>query len=275
MEKEEEKQVQENNPDNQDISQSKYFWIIGAVLLLIVGWFSWKLIFGSEDYKVSLVYAPNESAAGSNIAFTWRVDGPAAVINHTSVHYGTVSTPGILEKNVKPGDTKYTDFVKDFADGKFNVPLQFVGNTVINVPGKYYFRVHMAVKDNNFWSDEFTIEIKPAGDYQISLLTAPKEINSGDVATFTWRIDGVPVTINHTSVHLGTISTPGKLGKNIKPANTKYEDLVKDFANGKFGIPLQFVGNAKIATPGAYFYRAHAIINGQNYWTDEGTLEVK
>lgn len=256
-------------------NQNKYFWIIGAVLLLLAGVFGWKMIFGEGDYKVTLVNAPQERVAGSNVTFTWRIDGPSTTINHTSVHYGTISNPGILEKEVKPQDTKYTDLVKDFASGKFDIPLQFIGNTVIASPGKYYFRVHALVKDKNYWSEEYTLDVKPTGDYQVSLIDAPKELSAGAVATFTWRIDGVPTTINHTAVHFGQISTIGKLGKEVKPEETEYTDMVNDYASGSYNIPLQFVGNTKIATSGSYFFRVHALIDEKNYWTDESTFEVK
>lgn len=257
------------------VKQNKYFWIIGGIVLLLVGVFGWKMIFGEGESKVTLVNAPQEAVAGNNITFTWRIDGPSTTINHTSVHYGTVSNPGVLEKNVKPADTKYTDFVKDFASGKFNIPLQFIGNTIIAAPGKYYFRVHALVKDKNYWSDEYALNVKPAGDYQISVVDYPKQLSAGRIASFTWRIDGNPTTINHTAVHFGQVSTPSQLGREVKPEDTEYTDMVKDFTFGKYNIPLQFVGNLKIATAGVYFFRVHALINGKNYWTDEYSFEAK
>ncbi len=273
MEKEENKQQQQ---ENKDITQNKYFWVIGSALLLLVGFFSWKLIFGSdEDYRVSLVDFPRQINAGNNLAFTWRVDGPPSVINHTSVRYGLESNPGELNRDIKPTDTKYTDFVKDFADGKYNVPLQFIGNTKITKPGKYYFRVYAFIKEKNYWSDEYSLEVKVPSDYKVSIVNTTKNITVGQTATFTWYVDGSPIEINQTSVYFGQASVSGILDKNVKPSNTKYTNMVKDFANGKYNIPLQFVGNAEIATPGSYFYRAHALINGKNYWSNEDVFEVK
>lgn len=260
---------------SQDTVQNKYFWIIGAVIILILGWFGWNLIAGAEDYKISLVDGPKQTVAGGVVTFTWRIDGSPTTINHTAVYFGTVSSPGVLEKDVKQADTKYTGIVKDFDNGKYNIPLQFIGNAKVGAAGKYYYRLHATIKNKNYWSDEYTFEVKPAGDYQVSIINAPKEANIGQTVTITWRVDGAPTTINHTSIHFGEVSTPGNLGKAVKPSETKYTDLIKDFASGKYNIPLQFVGNIKIATPGALFYRGHALINGKNYWTDEGTFEVK
>lgn len=257
------------------IDTNKFVWIAGALILLVAGWFGFKAITSPfENYKVTLVDAPKEVTVGSTTTFTWRVDGSPATINHTAVYYGTVSNPGDLEKDVKPTDTKYADFVKDFADGKYDIPLQFVGNTKIDAVGVYYFRVHALVKDKNYWSDEYTFEVKPL-DYKVSIINALKEVDAGKIASFTWRVDGPSATINHTSIRFGTVSNPGDLGKDVKPADTNYTELIKDFATGKYDIPLQFVGNVKIPAAGTYYFRGYAVIDDQHYWTDEYTFEAK
>lgn len=269
------KKNQEPEENLQNIASNKYLWIIGAVILIVAGWFGIKTLLGSfEGYKLTLIDAPKEVSTGSVATFTWRIDGPPTTIGYTAVHLGTISNPGELGKEVKPGDTKYPDFVKDFTTGKYDVPLQFVGNIRMDNPGKYYFRVYATIKDKNYWTDEYTLEVKPT-DYKISIFNYLKEVIAGNVATFTWRVDGPPTTINHTSMRFGTVSTPGTLGKEVKPSQTKYKDLIRDFTNGKYDIPLQFVGNVKIATAGAYFFRGYASINGQNYWTEEYTFEAK
>lgn len=260
---------------NINFSGNKYLWIIGAVILLVAIWFGSKAIMTSfEGYKVTLIDAPKEVSVGNVATFTWRVDGPPTTINTTSVYFGTASNPGELEKNVKPADTQYTDFVKDFADGKYDVPLQFIGNVRVDKVGKYYFRVHAEAKSKHYWSEEYTFDVKPS-DYKISVVAQPKDVAAGTMATFTWRIEGPPTTINQTAVYLGTISNPGSLGKEIKPTDTKYEEASKDFLNGKYNIPLQFVGNHKIKAAETYFFRIHALIDGKNYWTDESSFEVK
>lgn len=151
----------EDNQPTQDIFQSKYVWIVGALLLVVAVWFSFKMLLGSGiDYTVTLVDAPKEMQAGGVTTFTWRVDGPPTTIEHTSVYMGKTSNPGELDKKVKPSDTVYTDFIKDFDKGNYNIPLQFVGNIKLVDPGKYYFRVQASVKDKNYWSDEYTFDVK-------------------------------------------------------------------------------------------------------------------
>lgn len=259
---------------NQNIGSNKYIWIIGGIILLIAGWFGFKTVLTSfEGYKVTLVDAPKEILATGVATFTWRIDGPPTTANHTAVHFGVESNSGDLETKVAPADTKYTNFVRDFAEGKFDVPLQFIGNVRVDAPGTYYFRVHANVKDKNYWSDEYTFTVVPT-DYKVSLVNSLTEVAVGTAATFTWKIEGgPPTTIHQTAVYIGTVSNPGSLGKEVAPKDTKYTEFSRDFAKGDFSVPLQFVGNHKITKEGTYFYRVYALIDDKNYWTDEYSLE--
>lgn len=285
MEEEKDKE-QKENPPGINFTQNKVVWVIAAIILLVLAWFGFNSLISSvEDYRVTLVDYSQEIPAGTITTFTWRIDGSPATTNHTSVHLGLVSDTREFTKEVKPAETKYTDMVQDFASGNYDIPLQFIGNIQMRDEGKYFFRVHALVKDKNYWSDEYSFDVvKTSADYRlkiiaapkaVSVVSAPKEVEVGAVTTFTWRIDGPASTTNHTAVHFGQVATPGKLDFDVKPQDTKYPDLVPDFAQGNYNIPLQFVGNVNIATAGAYFYRLHALINGKNYWSDEYTFVAK
>lgn len=267
--------TKKESPAKQNIFNNTYVWIIAGIILILGGWFGLKALLGLfESYRLTFVDSPKEVISGNNAAFTWRIDGPPTTINHTAVHFGTVSTEGDLGKDVKPEDTKYTsEMLKDFNSGKINIPLQFIGNISITTPGKYYYRAHTLVKGKNYWSDEYALEVKKT-DWKISILNSPKSASIGN-NTFTWRIEGPAGTVNKTVIYYGLESTAGNLGKEVVPEETKYTHYVKDFSKGKYDIPLQFVGNTYIATPGAYFYRAHVNIGGKNYWSDEGNFQVK
>jgi hypothetical protein len=52
-------------------------------------------------------------------------------------------------------------------------------------------------------------------------------------------------------------------------------DRLSDFLDGEYHIPLQFVGNIRIGSPGTYFARAYSLIDGKNYWSDEQSFIVK
>ena len=264
--------MEDNNPTN--AQGSKLFLVLGVIILLIVGFIGVKVLVTGKSYKVILVNAPKEAEADITTTFTWRIDGPPATINHTSVHYGIVSDPGEKDLKAKPEDTKYTDFVKDFASGDYNIPLQFVGNTVMSTAGTYYFRAHALIDGKNYWTDEYTMEIKPQG-YSISVVNAPTSASVGLPITITWDINGPPTVVNSTTVRFGPESNPGVLGSDIEPQDTTYTNEVTDFIKGTYNIPFRFVGNVKIASEGAYFFRAHTVISGNNIWSDEFQLEAK
>ncbi len=254
---------------------NKYLMLAGGIIVLVLLWVAIKAIFSPiEKFKLTLVNAPSEVAAGAITTFTWRIDGPPTKIHHTSVYLGTTSNPGDLGKDIKAADTKYTEYVKDFADGDYDVPLLYVGNITLSNPGKYYYRVHAVIKDKDYWSDEYSLEVQPSS-YRLSLISVPEEVTAGKIMTFTWRIDGPPIIINHTAVYFGLESNPGDLGEKVKPSDTEYTDYTKEFSDSKSNVPLQYIGNVKIASPGAYFFRVYADIDGKNFWTKEGQFEAK
>lgn len=263
--------MEDNIPSN--TQGSKLFLVLGIIILLIVGFIGVKVLVTGKSYKVILIDSPKDAEINKSTTFTWNIEGPPATINHTAVHFGTVSDPGEKGVNIKPEDTKYTDFVKDFSSGEFNIPLRFVGNTVLTTPGTYYFRVHALIDSKNYWTDEYTLEVKPQG-YSISFANTPTSATAGQTMTFTWDINGPPTVVNNTSVLYGLESNPGVLGTDVTPKDTKYTNEISDFIKGTYNIPFRFVGNVKIATDGAYFYRAHTVIEGKNIWSDEYNLDV-
>lgn len=105
----------------------------------------------------------------------------------------------------------------------------------------------------------------------------PEEVPAGNVFSVGWRVTSeTPGTINHTSVHYGTASRAGTFGSTVAPSQSGYASLVRDFMSGTFQAPGTFTANITApSTPGTVYLRAHAVINGQNYWTDEVRVNVK
>ena len=112
-------------------------------------------------------------------------------------------------------------------------------------------------------------------EYKISFIDSTAELIEGGRATFTWTIDGPPKTIHKSAVYFGTFSTEAILKKDVAPAETKYTDSVKDFLTGDFVIPIRFIGNTTIAKPGKYYVRVYALVDSNNYWSEERTFTVK
>lgn len=111
--------------------------------------------------------------------------------------------------------------------------------------------------------------------YDIALIDAPRELTEGDTATFTWYVNGPSKTIHTTTIYYGTTSAPGAFGDYITPEDAHYMYELKDFLQGNYGIPLRFIGSTNFPTPGTYFYRAYALIDGRHYWSQERTFVVK
>lgn len=112
-------------------------------------------------------------------------------------------------------------------------------------------------------------------EYKIAFIDSPTELMEGGQATFAWMIEGPPKTIHKSVVYFGTTNTQGILTKDVAPADTKYTDSVKDFMQGDFAIPMRFIGNATIAKPGEYYARVYALIDSNNYWSEERVFTVK
>lgn len=234
------------------------------------------------EYKIFLVYAPKELVEGSIATFTWDVDGPPATFSHTAVYLGTNSTPGSLSNKATPQDTRYTHLVSDFTQGDFKTPQRFVGNIQLTSVGTYYFRAYAQIDGKNYWTDEYSLEVTPrqeakakeTKEYSIILIYSPKEIKVGNIATFTWDVSGATTTISHTAIYFGEESKSGNLNTQVRPQDTPYNDLVNDFVDGKYNIPLRFIGNKQISAPGKYYFRGYAQIDGKNLWTDEYSFQV-
>lgn len=111
-------------------------------------------------------------------------------------------------------------------------------------------------------------------EYKISFIDLTSELTEGGNATFTWTIDGPSTTFHKSVVYFGTMSNEGILKKDVAPADTKYTDSVKDFLTGDFVIPLRFIGNTTITKSGKYYVRVYALINSNNYWSQERSLIV-
>ncbi len=112
-------------------------------------------------------------------------------------------------------------------------------------------------------------------EYKITFIDSPTELMEGAQATFTWTIDGPPKTIHKSAVYFGLVNNQGLLAKDVAPADTKYTDSVKDFLAGDFVIPIRFIGNATIVKPGKYYVRVYALIDSNNYWSEEKVFTIK
>jgi len=106
----------------------------------------------------------------------------------------------------------------------------------------------------------------PTPATSVVVLTAPTTAVAGQGFVVTWRVNSpTQVTIPHTAVHYGPDPKSEPLTLKSYPALTPVQ-------NGT--IPADFSANITIGKTGVIYYRAHAIIGGTNYWSDEKTITV-
>ena len=91
----------------------------------------------------------------------------------------------------------------------------------------------------------------------------------------TWNIKSPVMKILHTAVHYDYTSHPGTLGKDVTPEQAGYPMLTTEFAAGNFTVPRTFQAQILPDKEGTLHLRAHTLINGGNYWTEERKAEIK
>ncbi|MGB8215748.1 MAG: hypothetical protein WCE94_00440 [Candidatus Methanoperedens sp.] len=100
----------------------------------------------------------------------------------------------------------------------------------------------------------------------VMVLTAPTTAVAGQSFVVTWRVNSpTQITIPHTAVHYGPDPESEPLTLKSYPALTPVQ-------NGT--IPADFSANITIGKTGVIYFRAHAIIEGANVWSDERTINI-
>lgn len=234
-----------------------------------------RIVPSVAKYEISVVSAPKELVEENNAAFTWQISGLTNTIHTTTIYYGTTSTPGTLSTSVTPGETHYTDEVKDFIRGDYRIPLRFIGNAIIPAQGTYFYRAYALIDGKHYWTSERNFFVKAKPRHEIKIVDPPRNIAPGENVAFTWDIFGASATTGFTAIVGGKESKPGTLESSVDLPATPYSTLVNDFISGTYAVPLRFVGNTKITDPGVYYFRALAFINGKNIWSDEYSLTVQ
>ncbi len=115
----------------------------------------------------------------------------------------------------------------------------------------------------------------PKAPIAIMITSAPAVSEPGVEVTLSWKIESeLNRTVTHTAIHYDTESHPGNFSTDVTPDASRYPELTKEFASGIFDVPSEFNVTIKPREAGKIFYRAHAIFEGKNYWTEEKVLVV-
>ena len=106
----------------------------------------------------------------------------------------------------------------------------------------------------------------PTPGYSVEVLNAPSTAAASQGFVVSWRVNSpVQKNIQHTAVHYGSESKSEPLTLASYPSLTTAQSGA---------IPADFSANITIGKTGIIYFRAHAIIDGTSYWSDEKTITV-
>ena len=227
------------------------------------------------SFSISLISGPKEIFEDETATFTWAVNGLPATIKTTSVYFGPKSIPDLLVTGISPDNTEYSDYVKEFIDGQYKIPLTFVGNAANFLPGFYFYRSYANINGRHFWSEEKTFTVKRVLENEIKVVDFPEKVRLHENAAFTWEISGPKNKTSYTVIAGGKESKGGRLASAIDIQATPYKVLVSEFIHIENDVPLRFIGNTAFSQAGIFYFRALAVINNKNIWSDEYSLTVE
>ena len=114
----------------------------------------------------------------------------------------------------------------------------------------------------------------PVEEKVVYFVNAPENAIIGDFANITWAVDGADEKTQHTAIHYDYASHPGKLGTDVTVNASGYEKLTPEFANKSYNLPKTFSAKIQLTQTGTLYYRAHAVIDDKNYWTEERNIII-
>lgn len=110
----------------------------------------------------------------------------------------------------------------------------------------------------------------------VAVSAPPIDGRAGTPVPLTWDVQApVGAVATHTAIHWGTSSVVGELGTEVGPGAAGYSNLLPDYAAGSFALPRTFTGAVTFPVAGTFYYRAHAIIDGKNYWSPEYAVVIQ
>ncbi len=228
--------------------------------------------------QVTFESAPDLATTGQELTMSWKISGSAATTPHTAIHYGTVSVP---EPKGPQDYAKATTF--QCQTTPCSIPNSFSSQLRIDEPGTYYYRAHAIIDGKNVWSEEKTITIeaikqaaaptaKPATkktEPRITVTSSPTLAGTNQPISLSWKIESESATTAHTAVHYGPSSVANPAGPQDYPFSSDFICTSKPCT-----IPRAFQAKISITETGTYYYRAHAIIDGKNVWSEEKTIAI-
>lgn len=107
-------------------------------------------------------------------------------------------------------------------------------------------------------------------------LNAPQQAAAGPVSV-SWTVSASnPTQTEFTTIYFDTEATPSALTASVTPDMVGYRYRLDDFTRGQFDLPDTF---KSLLLPPAraekIYVRAYARVNGQHFWSEEKSIDIK
>lgn len=106
-------------------------------------------------------------------------------------------------------------------------------------------------------------------DGSISFVDVPAEVLIGKAIEVKWHVGGSGTT-SHTAVHYSTKSKASI----AEPTTQDYQGFQPKDANAGASLPGDFSAVIQFDEPITIYVRAHAVVNGENVWTEEKSVKI-
>ena len=224
------------------------------------------MVEGASATGVALVSYPPSARAGVPFDVSWRVDAPEATTTpHSAVHYG----PSAVDKPM--ADLRPADYPHATAFQSGDVPNEFTATVTPREPGFLHFRGHTIIGGVHYWTEEVVIAVAAPESPNVLVVDAPSRVAPGADFTVSWRVNApTTATTPHSAVHYGPESKADVPDAELTPA--AYPSAT-EFHSGE--VPAAFEDTLTApADAQEMFLRAHVILDGVHYWSEEMRITI-
>jgi cytochrome c553 len=107
----------------------------------------------------------------------------------------------------------------------------------------------------------------------VTIINIPATVSEISQIAILWAVSGEGMKASHNEIHYSSKSNPGTFGTDVdSPAG--YSSVITEFASGDFELPMDFSTTITPEGTGTIYLRAHAVIDGKNYWSEEKKVVV-
>ncbi|CAG1003489.1 hypothetical protein METP3_03523 [Methanosarcinales archaeon] len=204
--------------------------------------------------SVDILNAPGTAVPGKSFDVIWRVNSPdEKTIPHTAIHYGPQSKAEPLTL------TSYPDLTQVQSG---TIPANFSAKIIINSTGTTYFRAHAIIDGVNYWSPEKIITVSAPAIITITSIPGRPVENSN--YTIKWQVSG---------------GTAGDVSKtellwDFKKGNATVTDYSQSTPSMTGKTPMEFSQTLKAGPSSTIYFRAHAIVDGMEIFSDEKQMTI-